>query len=492
MKIDLVTLFPGVVFETEKTDSREKTGDWGALDDLSFLSSLIVSYKRFVSTRGAFKDRVARCIDEAHSEILDQIGQQLDDSILVVDSDVDWKGVNVPSSESLDLLTYFFNLNDIHRRVGLDFMKVILLPDGPTSRYVNDRSVPWMPGTPWRLPIRQDNQIRIKLRPEREQALAHTLERLHRMRPETYRKMMTALGLFNESCRLNVSHPNSSVVLIVSALEALFGMPRREKKEIFAYIIQLFWGFEENIRKWAEKLYELRSKIVHGSVVGEEELKPPAGRYYSHYEIARKIFDDCLRFALETHAAISIDFKNKSEVKKRLLSLLTSNEKKIKGMLGRRPTYHSFEANEYLYAEFLDTIDTLDSDDDSARNLLIPFLQLVFSVTQDWIKSDKQRTRQWMESLPPSNTKMLAGRRLQRYDEIMHIISEIRKIPSWPTGKFRRRDEPSLRRHISRLRHEIGNLRSFHGAPAKRGGFTVEDFLAKCLGATENVYTFAE
>jgi len=277
----------------------------------------------------------------------------------------------------------------------------------------------------------------------------------------------------------------------------MFGMPRREKKEIFAYIIQLFWGFEENIRKWAEKLYELRSKIVHGSVVGEEELKPPADRYYSHYEIARKIFDDCLRFALETHGAISIDSKNKSEVKKRLLNLLTSNKEKVKDILRQRLPYRSFEAKEYLYAQFVDTIDTLDPEDDSARNLLVPFLQMAFSIVQDWIESDKEQMKSLLKLLlksgPSSNTTSLLGRRMRKYDEIMRIIGEIRKIPSWSIRKLRRTDERSLKEQVFCLHQEATEVRFwFAGGITVIRGEHLENFLTRCLRAAENIYRFGD
>lgn len=489
MKVDLVTIFPKVVLETEKEEKGKLVRDYGAMDEFVYLNAHITSYNRLLSRRSDFKSQVMKCIDQTHRAIVDSARKFLDDYIVVVDENVSWEGPEPPNPASVHLLTYFLNLNGVDARLGLDFGKAVLLPDGQEDRYINNCDTPWDENSPWVLPIEQSSQVGVRLNTQVEGVVERALCTVHETRIETYEKIMTAIALFNQSRRLSLFYPNSSVVLIVSALEALFNIPDiPRKKEVFAYTVQVHWGFDKNVNKWARELYELRNAVVHGGVVGEKKWKPSPDRYYSHYEIARKVFDDCLRIVLELHGAMSVSSDDKSTKRKRLIGLVVSNEKKIKNIiaLSNRIIPHNRDTTEKasLYREFFDTIETLDLEDDSARGFVIPFLDAVFSLVLDRVGFE----REWMESLFTTNTRLHMEARMPYYDRIAGIIGRIRTIGSWSGSKLSQAGELRLNSHIVALLQVTTELKVLPAPSIMICGMTtIEEFLSKCLRAINNV-----
>lgn len=488
MKVDLITILPKVAFETYKEKEGKLVRDYGAINEIFYLGAHIGSYKRLISEgyRYATKSQIVRCINQTHRTIVDASKQTLDDYIVVVDQNIVWDDTGPPNPASVDLITYFLNLKELDAYLGLDFGKVVLFPKGREDRYVNNRLIPWDKSSPWVLPFEQKIQVKVRLDQKVEGVLKQALCTVQKNRAKEYKQVMIAIGLFNQSCRLSLFHRNSSLVLIVSALEALFNIPNiGRKKEVFAYAIQVHWGFDENINKWADRLYEFRNRIIHGADVGERELKASSGRYYSDYEIARKMFDGCLKLVLELHGGLSISPHVRSAMTKRLLGLLVSNKKKIENIIELskqiiRIKWHNPKRTS-LFREFLETITVLDPEDDSAKRLLVSYLKAVFSVVRSLIESEKEE----MASLPESNTKYGIKDRMPYYDKVAGILGQMETTTSWSNGKLSEAGRKELDGHIRALIEATTELRGLaSGARFMYGvGLPLDEFISKCLRA---------
>ena len=93
--------------------------------------------------------------------------------------------------------------------------------------------------------------------------------------------------------------PISSIVLLVSAFETLLSLPQSSKRETFSYAISLFWLFNKRIEKWANGLYELRSKIVHGEVLDDVQLFISEDRLCLYIDVAQIMFYNLILLILE-------------------------------------------------------------------------------------------------------------------------------------------------------------------------------------------------
>ncbi len=486
MEVDLVTIFPKVVLETHKEEKGKLVRDPGAICEIYYLGAHITSYKQLLLRNSRHKSRIMECIKQTQGAIVDSSRQPLDDYIVVVDENIAWDLTEPPNPSSIDLLTYFLNLRQVDTSLGLDFAKIMLLPDRHEYRYINNCAMHWSKYSPWVLPIKKSYQVKIKLDQEVEGVLEKALCTVHKNQPELYKKLMTAIDLFNQSCRLSLFHRNSSLVLIVSALEALFNIPvTSTKKVVLTYAMQVHWGFDEDTLKWTNKLYELRNSIVHGEVVTEKKREPSSDQYYSYYEIARNLFGDCLRSVLELYGGLSISLEDKSSMKKRLLGLVASNKKKMENAINllkrviRGKRDYSNRAS--LFREFLEAITALDPEDNSAKKLLVPYLEVVFLVVREEIESE----RETVESLPMSNTKLGIQDRIPHYDRIIDIFKQMEAIRSWSSGKLSKYYRTQLDTHIKTLLQVTTDLTHLASVTNEMYGvgLSLGEFLSKCLGA---------
>ncbi len=485
MKVDLITILPKVVLETHKEEKGKPVGDYGAIDEIYYLGAHITSYKQLL-LRNRHKSRVLECIKETQGAIVDSSGQPLDDFIVIVDENTTWDLTEPPNPPSIVLVSYFLNLRQVDTSLGLDFAKVMLLPDRHEYRYINNCAMHWSKYSPWVLPIKKSYQVKIKLDQEVEGVLKKALCTIHNNQPELYERLMTAIDLFNQSCRLSLFHRNSSLVLIVSAFEALFNIPfTSAKKVVLTYAMQIHWGFDEDILRWTNRLYELRNSIVHGGVVTEKKREPSSDQYYSYYEIARNLFGDCLRSVLELYGGLSASSEDKATMRKRFLGLVAPNKKKVENAISllkrtiRDKRDYSSKAS--LFPEFLQAIAALDPEDDSAKKLLAPYLEVVFLAVRQEIESEREE----MNVLPLSNTRDGMKCRMPYYDKIICIFKKTEAIKSWSSGGLSKYGRAQLDTHINMLLQVTTDLT---GLATSRGSLpgiylSLAEFLSKCLGA---------
>jgi len=149
--------------------------------------------------------------------------------------------------------------------------------------------------------------------------------------------------------------------MVCSAFEALLDISDEGgKTKIFSYALKLLWGFNERIAKWATELYQIRSQIVHGAVVGDEKLLASQDRHYPHLEIARRVFIDSLQFILESLGFIVLRVGYKTEAIWEIQNLVMSNKEKIRSFLSNKSnwTYKTFKANIEIFEDFIQLIES--------------------------------------------------------------------------------------------------------------------------------------
>lgn len=475
MKGDLLTIFPGIALETKKWGLGKEVEDPDVFDNLVFKNTHIVSYKKLQFNSNVLDRKYVRYIDDLHNKIIDSQGNQLTDYIIILDKNIDSTTIEPPTPDSQQLITYFSYLQNLDFWICLDFIKIICFHGGGTYIYLNNKEERG-PKYSFLLPIVQDHKPKLKLHKNWKKFMDAFYMSMDR---DLRSRLINAIALFNESCRINPFSPNSSIVLIVSALESLLNLPRYSKKENFAYALKIFWGFDERIEQWAKELYELRSQIVHGDVVEGERLLTSKDHHYPHFKIARDIFHDCLLFILEGRRYLILDKRYKYEAIRRIRNKTISNKEKVNEIVEqkRKFTYQAFLKNRKLYKEFLVRVETLTPIDFSAQDDVIKLFKLVFTIAEDWIKAEKTRGNHISNDILKKYLKF----RNERFDKILILFNDIRQIKWSPKGKFRMylkiRELEEVVRQLEPIVHSKDEF-----------NFTVPEFLDRCLEAMFAVY----
>ena len=479
MKIDLLTIFPGIVLETQKLDWGKEVKDSNAYDEIVFNDSHIVSYKKLRSALNILANKYVKYIDEIHNKIIDSKGNQLTDYTIILNKNIDVKALEPPTPDSQQLITYFSYLQHLDNWISMDFIKILCFHSGGRRIYLNNQNEYWTPKYSFLLPIEQSHKGKIKLHRNREKLLIDVFSIILNKDTNKYRRLINAIALFNESCRINQFSPNSSIVLIVSAFESLLSLPRRSKKENFAYALKILWGFDERIGKWAKQLYELRSQIVHGDVTEGENLMASKDHHYPHSKIARNMFHDCLLFILEGYGSIIVDRKHKFEVIKNLRNQVISNKEKVSKILDHKKkfSYQAFLNNKDLYTEFILRIEDLTPTDYSAQNIIKNLLNIIFTITEDWIEAEKGKDYK----VANKRLKEYLKFRNEKFENILKLFNDIRQIKLSLKGKFQIYDKiKDLEEEVRQLEPVVHKEDEFN--------FTIPEFLNRCLIAMFAVY----
>ena len=181
----------------------------------------------------------------------------------------------------------------------------------------------------YQLPINQDNTTRLAIWKTQEKHILDVLNFLFKNQEPLFKKIINSISLYNAACRIHPYNPNSSIVLIASAFESLLQIPKNAKKDNFAYAFKLLCGLDDRISEWAADLYDSRSHIVHGSVVGKDRLYASKDNHYPHFEIGRDVFNDFLFMILESSGLLNIKDNYKEEIIKELKDKIISNSEKV-------------------------------------------------------------------------------------------------------------------------------------------------------------------
>lgn len=495
MKADLVTIFPKLVFDRGERDKQEQAKDQGIMSEIYYLGAHITSYRNLTSQSSCHKNEVIECVKQTHQNIVDSDKKPFDDFVVVVDENIDWNSTDPPNPPSVDLIAYFFNLKS-DASVSLDFGKIMLprvrdvLPQDPyryrRRQYIDNCRVSWGDHSPWVLPISQWWQTKIRLRQKEEGSLVKALSNLHRNQIELHERLTIAIDLFNQSCRTSLFHRNVALVLIVSAFEALFNVPKdiHKKSLVVPYVMQVYLGFDKDVANEVATLYKLRNKVVHGEMA-EEKKTISSDQFYSHYEVAKNLFEACFRFVLEQYGALRISLRDKSVIKKQVIDLIASNDKKIEKaikLLDRFPdSTQDYSQKGSLVGEFIKTLSVLNPDDRSAsdKEVLFSYLKAALLVARKEIESEKEYLR-----LPHlSNTQLGVRQRVPSYDEIERIFREIENIMGRSQNKFKVSDRLKLDSRINDLLQVTGDMAGFGSFEIRHSGYSVREFVSRSFGA---------
>lgn len=479
MKIDLLTIFPGIVLETKKIIFGKEVIDPDAYDEIVFGNAHIISYKKLMSNSNIFDKKYKKYINQIHNKIIDSTGNQLTDYTIILDKNINWDSLKPPTSDSQQLITYFSYFQNLDFWISIYFIKIICFHDKGRVIYLNNRDEHWSPKYSFLLPIEQSHKRKILLHKNREKLLIDIFSTIREKNLDRYKKLINALTLFNESCRINQFNPNSSIILIVSAFESLLGLPRRSKKKSFVYALKILFGFDENIEKWADQLYELRSQIVHGDVLEGEELMASKDRHYPHFKIAKKIFHNLLLFILEGYGNIEIDKSHKFEVIKALKNKVISNREKVNYILEHKKkfSYLAFVNNKDLYKEFILRVESLTLTDYSARNIIKKLLNIIFSIAKDWIEAEKAEDYK----ISHEKYKEYIKFRNEKFDNILKLFNDIKQI-KWTLNNFFQVNKKmrNLAEEVRQLEPVIHKKDEFN--------FEISEFLDRCLQKMFGIY----
>lgn len=471
MKIDLITIFPGAAIETKKYRLGRQIRNRQALSHFSFLNTEVMTYRYLKRNPTALDTRHKRFINDMHGHIIDAEGNPLEDYTILVERDLEVQHLTAPNTDAQQLISYFCYLSRLDNWISVDHIKIACLRPNGRAIFINNQSEHWGSKYLYMLPVEQTGKAKIRVQ-RFHGLLIDAFTKLSKTRPNTYKKVMTALALFNESCHISQFNANSSIVLIVSSLEALLSTPRRGKTESFSYALKMMCGFNTSIEAWAKQLYELRSQIAHGEATPGEKLLASKDHHYPHFDIARRMFDNCLLFFLEDIGYLVVDREHKHKIIIEMQNTIISNREKVGKLLKekKRFTYRAFKRKPEIYREFLLRIESLTPTDYTAHVRIGELLDLLFTISDQWIDEDKKKIAKIAARLPAGNADFLIG----QYDRIEILISEIKATQKSRKSRFAFQDKiRALAEAVEKLEGVVHDKDTFD--------FTLGEFLDRSL-----------
>lgn len=480
MKADLITIFPGIVLDTEIWDMRQLKflKNPNALDDLTYNKTRIVSYKKLSSKTKSKDLKYIKEINLVHPNIFDTDSKTLNDFTIIIDKDIKIDSLNPPICSSQHIITYFSLLYGLDHLSPLSFIKILRIHNGGRILFINNKHRHFREKL-FFLPFKPSALHKLLIHKEREKVLLDVLRSLHEENPPKNKRILNAIALFNESCRINVYNPNSAIVLMVSAFESLLCLPR-SSTDNFGYAFKTLWRYDDDIEKWAKQLYQLRCLIVHGKVVESETLLVKPERHYPYFRIAREIFHNCLLSVLKNYGYIEIERGIEDKIFKKFKSLIVSNKEKVDWLIEHRKnyTYQCFVKKPDLYQEFLIKVEELTPTDYSAEHLIKKLCNHIWIIVNDWIAAERKMTtniliKKW--GMKKDEAEKYIKFINDKYDEIVMTIDAIKKVNLVTKGRYMIDDE--IRKIHEIIRHLEPGVYSYD----KEFPFTIGVFLSRCL-----------
>lgn len=480
MKADLITIFPGIVLATEIWDDRQLKfiKDSNVLDDIVYNKTRIVSYKKLASKSKPEDLKYLKEINLIQPNIIDHDSNPLDDFTVIIDKDIKINSLKPPTCSSQHLITYFSLLRGLDHLSTLGFIKILRFHGGGCHLSVNNKHKHFREKL-FFLPYKPSALQKLLIHKESEKVLIDVLRVSHEKKPKTNDRILNAIALFNESCRINVYNPNSAIVLMVSAFEALLRLPK-SSTDNFGYAFKTLWQYDDDIEEWAKQLYQLRCCIVHGKVVEGEKLLVRPERHYPYFQIARDIFHTCLLSVLQNYGYIVIEKKSKDKKIKKFKSLIASNKEKVDWLIKHRKnfTYKSFLKNPDLYQNFLTKVEEFTSTDYSAEHLIEKLLNHIWLIVKDWIDDERKKNpnvlvEKWGMKIDEAERHIKFMN--DKYDEILKTIGEIKSVNFATKGRYMIDDK------IGKIHETIRQLEPGVYSYNEKFPFTIGVFLSGCL-----------
>lgn len=443
LKVDLITIFPGIVLETERYSSGKTVTDTTIFSFLKFGKTQIFSYSYLSLHKRTISLRLKKSLEEVKSKMVDSDTNELRDFTIILDRDTEVEGLLPTNTEMQEFLTFIAYEQNIDFWINLDFVRILCFKDRGREIFLNNQRENYFPKQIYTLPIVQDGLHKILLG-RNERGLLKLLTILRARNKSRFERILTSIGLYNEANRLHFFDKKSAVVLMVSAFEALLELPKRPKKETFVFGIKTLLGFNEHVEKWAGELYELRSLIVHGEVIEGEKLLIGEYKHMPHFEIAKESYVVCFYQILERNrfARLNHDFilRRSDEI----LRKIVPNKKKVDRILSSKTKFSlaSFKKNKKLYKEFILSIEGLTHTDYSASKDMLEIIKLIIEIATVWMKENRKVLRKLndlkgykdyqlnlLKELENTLSKINFTRiKLSRYKDKSYIEEKIRDI----------------------------------------------------------------
>lgn len=407
MKADLIVLIPSIQFDISESPFppiKIKIKGIQAKDYFKFNKSFICSYKYLLKHKAILKHSYRKFIDEFYNKIIDSAGNKLHDFAVIIDREVKIDSLNIRNLNSEELLNFFAYKQNITHWVPIHNIKIVCFKGGGREHFINNFREVFSPKYNYLLPIEQNHKIKIWLG-QSEITLKKVLANLFKTNKKEYDRFFRAIRLHNSACKNEMDDKNTSIVLLAGALEALFDYSSPSTKYKFSYAAKTHLGFREEVEIWAEEFYELRSKIIHGTKVSEEELllsgeylrkakskrrkRLMKTRHLSHFEIGKEVFENCMFLQLENMGKVMVKPNYKREIIRNVVNRIRPNLDKINSLLqDRRYTFENFKRDRKLYKSFLLRIESLTPLDYSGSKKIKLLLEKILKITQEWIKKE--------------------------------------------------------------------------------------------------------
>ena len=151
-----------------------------------------------------------------------------------------------------------------------------------------------------------------------------------------YVRILRAIGWFNmANYQESYEEPKNQTMMMSIAFESLIDTPREKVTEYFKNVICQFVAPNDDLKKWADKFYALRSDIVHGRIVNKNDLLYGVGKnkHVSHYYLSKLIFLDILLTKLVIFGFLDDNPLFKHIRVSKINEFLLSNEERFKWII---------------------------------------------------------------------------------------------------------------------------------------------------------------
>lgn len=486
MKSDIITIIPEIRFDTDKhtTFTKRKIKEYILPDSFKFGKVRVFSYLKFKEGKVRLPKYHAEQLKSLHEKIIDAAGNNLEDYAIIYEKNVERKDLNIQASDAEELLSYFAYRQNIAHWVQLGSLKIECMHGAGRMIYVNNIMDYFNPKYNYILPVEQNQKVGYD---GSEQTLTKVFKHLARRNHEEYARLFRAIRFYNSACSNEHKNRNTSIVLLTAALEALFDYLPPSRKEKFSYAAKIHLGFSEKVEVWAEEFYALRSNIIHGAKVPEEELllsglhtrdfkarsKKQKTRHQSHLEIAKDVFDECIFIQLENVGYVKMHREYKNERINSIINRLIPNVDKVNILTKEKKfTFDDFKKNRKTYQKFLLFMESFTATDYSGSKRIKDVIKIICTIAKDWFEKD---IFPWLEEAKKKPWHL--GRdSLERYDESLKNVYDYLPTLNSVTYGFelddRIQDILELCRRCEPILHSKDKFR-----------FTISEFLERSLRA---------
>lgn len=468
MKSKSITIFPGVVLYDPAIDKYlGRSRGFKGSTNFKFGNSKIFSYRLMKSRKVRLNKWAREAVEDLYLKIKDSENNSLKDFTVIVSEKDD--SFSLKNNEAEEILSFLAYKDGLSYWISMDRVKSFSFDRLET--YINNKRTFWDARTVYTLPHTEESVGTLFIGKD-NLTLLNVLEATATHDPKLYERIIRAVRLYNSALKVNSDNQEASIVLLASALEALFDLPISSlKKSSFVYAAKLHLGLREEIELWAEEFYELRNTIVHGSEVKKEHLmlsgkyrkgmklkKKEKTLHYAHFEIAKTVFEECMFLQLEAVGYLKVKHKAKEEIIKGIVNRIRPNRAKFGYLLHKKFNYKAFKSDIELYESFLRIIDAVTPTDYSAEDKYLSLVKKICDIALDWIKEEN------LEHIGEGKEGELAEHYTFYRETIGKIKKQIKLLNSSKTMfefEDRKRKLQELVTSIDRVVRNIDDLR-FH------------------------------